>query len=213
MFLLDGNNVSFFTKIWDRLNQWDHWLFLKINNSWTNNFLDSVYPWWRDANTWMPLYFFLLLFVLINFGWRIWPWIVFFIVTFALTDQISSGILKDWINRPRPCNDAVLMYQARLLLNRCPTSGSFTSSHATNHFGIACYIFYTMRSYFKKWGYLFFFWAATISYGQVYVGVHYPLDIIGGALLGSSIGLMTSSIFNRRIGLPPLLNMQKSINT
>lgn len=210
MFLSDRNNVSFFTSVWGRLNEWDQWLFLKINNSWTNNFLDSVFPWWREANAWIPLYFFVFFFAVINFGWRIWPWIVFFLLTVTLTDQISSSILKDWINRPRPCNDDVLMYQVRLLLNRCPASGSFTSSHATNHFGLACYIFYTMLPYFKKWGYLFFFWAATISYGQVYVGVHYPLDIIGGAILGSSIGSITASTFNRRIGLPPLLPMQKT---
>ena len=62
-----------------------------------------------------------------------------------------------------------------------------------------------MKPYFKKWGYLFFFWAATIAYGQVYVGIHYPMDILGGAVLGSLIGIMTSSVFNRRIGLPPLI--------
>jgi len=92
----------------------------------------------------------------------------------------------------------------------CPGSGSFTSSHATNHFGLATFIFFTMRTYFKNWAYLFFVWAAIISYGQVYVGIHYPLDVIGGAVLGWGIGLLTSFIFNNRIGLPPLLKEQKA---
>lgn len=188
-------------------------MFLKINNDWTSPFLDSNYPWWREASTWTPLYLFLILFAFYNFGWKVWPWIVFFALTAALTDQISSGILKDWVNRPRPCSDDMLMYQARLLLNRCPSSGSFTSSHATNHFGAACFIYFTMKPWFKKWGYLFFVWAATISYGQVYVGVHYPLDIICGAILGSGIGTLTSSIFNRRVGLPPLLSNKNYIST
>ena len=68
-----------------------------------------------------------------------------------------------------------------------------------------------MRNYFKKWVYLFFVWAATISYGQVYVGIHYPLDVIGGAALGSGIGIITASVFNRRIGLPPLLQKENKV--
>ena len=69
-----------------------------------------------------------------------------------------------------------------------------------------------MRHYFKNWAYLFFVWAATICYGQVYVGIHYPLDVIGGAIFGSGIGIITASIFNRRIGLPPLLQREKTIS-
>lgn len=177
------------------------WLFLKINNDWTSPFLDSVFPWWRDSNTWIPLYFFLLLLVLYNFGWKSWPWIAGVIVTVAVTDQISSTLLKNWINRPRPCNDLFLSNYVRLLLGRCPGSGSFTSSHAANHFGVACFMFFTMLPYFKKWGYLLFFWAATVSYGQVYIGVHYPLDIIGGAILGGVIGYQLAKLFNKRFAL------------
>ena len=190
----------------ENLAEWDRWLFLRINTQWTSGVADAIFPWWRDSNAWIPLYFFLLLFVLINFGWRVWPWILFFILTITLTDQVSSGIIKELVERPRPCNDPTLMFQARLLLGRCSGGYSFTSSHATNHFGMAWFIFLTMRSYFGKWGYLLFFWAASISYGQVYVGVHYPLDIIGGAVVGSLLGLMTASFFNRRIGLPQLRN-------
>ncbi|GGH62837.1 undecaprenyl-diphosphatase [Filimonas zeae] len=196
MMLLNTN--GFWMKLLAILNAGDTWLFLKINNEWTNSFLDSIFPWWRDSNTWIPLYFFLLLLVLYNFGWKCWPWIAGVIVTVALTDQISSTLLKNWINRPRPCNDFFLSQYVRLLLGRCPGSGSFTSSHAANHFGVACFMFFTMLPYFKKWGYLLFFWAATVSYGQVYIGVHYPLDIIGGAVLGSVIGYQLARVFNRR---------------
>ncbi len=210
MVLLDANNVTFWSHILSVLKQWDTFLFLKINNDWTNPFLDSVYPWWRDSLTWYPLYLFLFVFSLSNFGWRIWPWILFFILTAVLTDQLSSTIIKGWVNRPRPCSDTVLMYQVRLLLGYCPGNGSFTSSHAANHFGAACYIFFSLRAYLKKWGYLFFLWAITICYGQIYVGIHYPLDIIGGAAAGCFIGILTASFFNRRIGMPPLLSEKKN---
>lgn len=204
MLLLD-TTVSFWSQLLDYLVAWDQWLFIKINTFWTNDFLDSIFPWYRDSNAWIPLYLFLLLFAFINFGWRIWPWVLFFILTVALTDQLSSGLIKGLVQRPRPCNDEDMMHYVKTLLGGCSGGYSFPSSHATNHFGMACYIYFTMKPYFKKWGYLFFFWAATIAYGQVYVGVHYPLDVLGGSIVGSLVGMMTASVFNRRIGLPPLL--------
>ncbi|MGI8950600.1 MAG: phosphatase PAP2 family protein [Chitinophagaceae bacterium] len=188
------------------VKEWDTNLFIKINSEWTNSFLDNNFPWYRDSSTWIPLYFFLLLFMLINFGWKIWPWIVFFIITVTITDQASSSLFKEWINRIRPCNDPLMFGHVRLLLNRCPSSQSFPSSHATNHFGMAIFMFITLKKYLQNWSYLFLFWAATISYGQIYVGVHYPLDTVGGAVLGSLIGLITAEIFNKKIELPPLLN-------
>jgi len=203
MFLLD-TTVSFWSQLLQNLIEWDQWLFIQINTYWTGDFLNSVFPWWRDSNAWVPLYFFLLLFAFINFGWRVWPWVVFFILTVALTDQLSSNLIKNLVQRPRPCNDADMVIYVKALLGRCSGGYSFPSSHATNHFGMACYIYFTMKPYFKKWGYLFFFWAATIAYGQVYVGVHYPLDILCGAIIGSLVGMMTASVFNRRVGLPKM---------
>jgi undecaprenyl-diphosphatase len=188
--------------------KWDTWLFLKINNYWISPVLDNVFPWWREANTWIPLYLFLFLFVLMNFGWRIWPWIVLVILTATITDQTSSTFFKEWINRTRPCNDEFLKYQVRLLLNRCPGSGSFTSSHATNHFGAAVLIYLTLKPVIKKWGYLLFIWAITVSYAQVYVGFHYPLDVIGGAVLGSLIGFIMAAIYKKTLGLPPTITQE-----
>jgi undecaprenyl-diphosphatase len=93
------------------------------------------------------------------------------------------------------------MSHVRLLINNCSGGYSFTSSHATNHFGLALFLFITLQSVFKKWRYLFLFWAATICYGQVYVGVHYPLDVLCGAILGSATGYITGTVFNKKIGL------------
>lgn len=182
------------------LKQWDVWLFLKINGDWHTSFLNGVFPWWRDMLTWVPLYLFLLVFMLMNFGWKSWPWIVTLILTIVITDQ-GSNIIKDLVGRPRPCNDDVLSQYVHLLLNRCPSSKSFTSNHAANHFGAAYMLYYTLKPYLKNWAYLFFVWAATVAYGQVYVGVHYPLDVISGAVFGSLVGCGTAYLFNRMIGL------------
>src|SRR5205809_7174679 len=140
MLLLSVDAITWLQQLAKILNDWDQWMFLKINTQWTSNFLDNVYPWYRDSNTWIPLYLFLFLFAVMNFGWRIWPWVLFFIITVTLTDQISSTLLKSLFNRTRPCHDPTLIDQLRLLLNYCPGNGSFTSSHATNHFGMACFI-------------------------------------------------------------------------
>jgi len=94
-----------------------------------------------------------------------------------------------------------------MIVNHCSGGYSFPSSHATNHFGAAVFFFCTLRPYLKKWAYLFFFWAASISYGQVYVGVHYPSDVIGGAILGSIIGYLMSLIYRKKIGLPDLVTL------
>jgi undecaprenyl-diphosphatase len=193
--------VSFFQKLWLLINQWDTWLFLKINTVWTSPFLDSVFPWWREANAWIPLYLFLLVFAVMNFKKKALPWILFVVITLILTDQLSSSYIKNWFARPRPCRDEFLMSHVRLLLNNCSGTYSFTSSHAVNHFGFAIYLFVTLRTVFKKWRYLFLVWAATICYAQVYVGIHYPLDVFCGALLGCGIGYLTATIFHKRTGL------------
>jgi undecaprenyl-diphosphatase len=184
------------------LIDWDRWLFKKINQDWTNSFLDDYFPLWREAITWAPLYIFLLLFILINFGRRAWPWIIALLVTVSLTDQLSSHLIKPLVNRPRPCLDPMLQDHINLLLGYCSESRGFVSSHASNHFGLAFFNYFTLRQFFKKWSYAWFAWAATISYAQVYIGVHYPLDVICGMLLGTVIGLSTSYIFNKRYGLP-----------
>jgi undecaprenyl-diphosphatase len=193
--------LSFFEKVWDMINQADTALFLKINTQWTNGFLDSVYPWWREANTWVPLYLFFIIFAIMNFGKKAWPWILFVILTVTLTDQTSSHLIKNLVGRPRPCQDEALMSQVRLILDHCSGGYSFPSSHATNHFGFAMFIFLTLKPILKKWGWLFFLWAATISYGQVYVGVHYPVDVLCGTILGCFLGYLTASFFNKKIGL------------
>jgi len=185
---------------WDFINTWDRFLFLKINTVWTNPFLDAVLPWWRDSNTWTPLYLFLILFVVINSKKQAFFWIIAAIVTLILTDQISSGLIKPIFARLRPCSDPSLVNQVRLLLPNCSGGYSFTSSHATNHFGFAAFVFLTLQPIIKKWGYLFFLWAATISFSQVYVGVHYPFDILSGAILGILIGYSTAYFFNRSKG-------------
>lgn len=196
--------ISFFQKIWQWLNHWDTYLFLQVNTRWTHPALDTILPWWRDANTWIPLYLFFIVLAFLNFKQKALPWILFVVINVVLTDQVSSTLIKHWIARPRPCNEAFLMGQMRLLLDGCSGGYSFTSSHAANHFGFALFVYLTIGRLLGKWRRLLLIWAATICYAQVYVGVHYPLDVLGGALVGCGISYATAYFFNKKIGLVTL---------
>ena len=148
-------------------------------------------PFMRNSTNWIALYVLILIFVFYKLKQKAFIWLFFAILTIVLTDQISSHIIKPWIARPRPCADINFSAQVRLLLDHCSGGYSFTSSHACNHFGFTLFIFITLSSYLKKWKYLFLVWAATISYAQVYVGVHYPIDVFIGGILGATIGYFT----------------------
>ena len=184
------------------LLQWDRDLLKLINSKWHNSFLDSLLPTLRNPDTWFPLYIFLLLFIAFNFKNTRWWWIAFAISTVLITNFISSGLIKHNIIRLRPCNDPSLADWIRLFQGvYLPQSSSFTSSHAANHFGMAMFFYMTLRKEFKIWPQLFFVWAFSICSAQMYIGVHYPIDIIGGTIIGLLIGYLTGRRFNMEYGL------------
>ena len=118
------------------------------------------------------------------------------LVTFAMGDLIASRLIKPFIARIRPCNDFSL---ANEIINRVPCGSgySFPSAHATNHFAIAVFL---ICLFYPKWKPILplgLFWAFLISFAQIYVGVHYPIDTIFGALLGTSIGFFTFYIYTK----------------
>ncbi len=185
---------------WQKIDTWDKWLFTKINSSGSTNVFDTVMPYLRNSVYWAPLYIFMLIFVTLNYKTKGWWWVLLFICTLAVTDLIGARVFKDGFERIRPCGDPDFSSQVRLLLNHCSGGYSFTSNHAANHFGMAAFFFVTFRHIFKNRTLLAFVWAAAIGYAQVYVGVHYPLDIAGGAALGVITGLCTGMLYHRLFG-------------
>jgi membrane-associated phospholipid phosphatase len=182
--------------------QWDRALLKHINAEWHNSFLDNLLPAVRNQDTWLPLYLFLILFVAFNYKKTRWWWIVFAISSVVITNFISSSLLKENIIRLRPCNDPAVANWIRLFKGiYLPQSSSFTSSHAANHFGMAMFFYTTFKKQFKTWPLLFFIWAFVISYAQMYIGVHYPTDILAGTIIGLIIGYFTGQRFNKQYGL------------
>lgn len=179
-----------------QLVAWDKSVLKLINSQWHHPFFDTVLPFLRIAEFWVPLYIFLIAVILINAPQNGKWWVVFAILTAIATNFISSDIIKENIHRLRPCNDPLNASWFRALENfSFPHSSSFTSSHAANHVGLAMFIFITTPHFFGRWRYLFFIWAASICYTQMYVGVHYPLDILGGTIIGLLIGGIMGKIF------------------
>jgi undecaprenyl-diphosphatase len=183
-----------------KLIDFDTYLFGLVNQKSSNPFFDSIMPFIRQPLFWLPLYLFIILFAIYNFPKKAAIWIGSLFLTVAITDSISSHVFKPLFGRLRPCNNPELADSIRLLIDHCGQNGSFTSSHATNHFGIAVFIFFTLDKVWGKFNYLFILWASVICFAQVYVGVHFPFDVIGGALLGSGIGYLTAKAFKSNVG-------------
>ncbi|MFT4667994.1 MAG: membrane-associated phospholipid phosphatase [Polaribacter sp.] len=179
----------------NELLQWDIALFEAINSGLQNSFLDTVLPLWRNKYIWIPAYLFLISFLLINFQKKGLLIILVAVLTIAIADMTSSRILKKSIQRLRPCKTAQIVDQVHLLVP-CGSGYSFPSSHATNHFALALFLIGVAGTRFSKIKLPLLLWAASIAISQVYVGVHFPLDILGGTLLGCLIGFTMSRVLN-----------------
>lgn len=173
----------------------DRVLFELINGQWRLPFLDTLMPYWRSKYFWIPIYVFGLFFLLLNFKKRGFYYILFLVLCVAFTDVCSSQWIKKSVQRPRPCQ--IMNHSEINLLVRCGSGYSFPSSHASNHFAIATFAAFTLGRYFRFFSMIAFFWAFSIAYGQVYVGVHYPFDILAGAILGMMIGSLISFFYWR----------------
>ncbi len=178
---------------------WDRALFHLINQTWTNTFLDWLMPIVRNRPFSVPVYLFIILFVILK---RKGDWLWFLICGGAcpvLTDFVSSKLIKKNFWRYRPCADPVFGPYVRNIINYCPEhSSSFTSSHAATYMGLAVFFFFTLHKWLGNWSLLFFVWAGLIMYAQVYVGVHYPTDILCGAIVGSLIGYAVATLYNKK---------------
>jgi membrane-associated phospholipid phosphatase len=179
----------------DQLIQLDQEIFLFINKSLSNSFFDWLMPYVRNRYFWSPLYLFLIVFLIRNYGKWGFICIVFLLLTFGLCDYISASVAKPAFERLRPCNDLTLKNEINSIVS-CGSGFSFPSTHATNHFGIAMFLTGTFYSRWKWIAPLAFLWAFSVAFAQVYVGVHFPFDVTCGAILGCIIGYITSTIFS-----------------
>lgn len=170
----------------ESLVQADQSLFLYLN-SFHSSFWDPVMVFISGKISWVPFYLVLVWFLIKERKKRIWVSLIIIALMVVTTDQVSVFI-KDSVLRLRPCHDEAIKPLLHLVKG-CGGKYGFVSSHATNSFGVA--MFFTL--FFRKhwWaGVSLMLWALLVSYSRIYLGVHYPGDILGGAVLGVIIGLI-----------------------
>ncbi|GAA5221949.1 phosphatase PAP2 family protein [Membranihabitans marinus] len=163
----------------------------KLINGLDLGFLETVMVLFRDKYTWIPLY-------LLIIGYSIWRWkgkawfpIAMMLVTLAFTDTASSQLIKKNVERKRPCQTMEVISRAK-----CGSGYSFTSSHATNHMGLAVFWF-NLFGQWKGKRYLFILWALLIGFAQIFVGVHYPVDVFCGFILGGCLGWLSYTLYQK----------------
>jgi undecaprenyl-diphosphatase len=165
----------------EKILLWDQKLFLYLNGLHSDS-LDPLMIWISGKLTWLPFYVVILGFIAWHFRKRTIIVLVGIALTILFADQLASGLMKPLFSRLRPCHDPLLeglVYLAK----GCGGKYGFVSSHAANTFGVAMFLWLTFTNLYK-WIPVMFLWAAIVSYSRIYLGVHYPLDIIVGGLVG-----------------------------
>lgn len=183
--------------------EFDQWLFLILNGI-HHPFMDGVMQVISDKLTWIPLYLFLLIVIVREWGVKSIYILLSVAIVAALSDQLSVHLFKNVFQRLRPCHDPDIKSLVHIVDGYCGGQYGFVSSHAANVFALAVFVGNLLTKKHRLWLNSLLIWAAIVSYSRVYLGVHYPLDIICGALLGSVLAYLVRQFlyyFDKRYSL------------
>lgn len=177
----------------DKLIEYDVELLIFLNNlgnpTWDNFWLVVT-----DELTFSPLYLFLLILIYRKFGLKIMLLsIVTIVLLITFTDQITN-VFKSTFQRTRPCRTEGVMEHIRFIAERCGKYGFF-SAHSSNSMAGAVFGGLLLRPYYKNLIFILLFWSALVAYSRIYVGVHYPLDIVCGLAFGALSGFGFYKLF------------------
>lgn len=165
----------------EAIKNWDEAAFLWLNSfHWES--LDPIVLQLTQTISWIPLYV-LLLYQIYRIDPKNTAWILAGVMlTILLSDQVTSGLMKPYFERLRPCHDP--RWEGMMhLYGRCGGLYGFVSSHAANTFGLATFLTLKLGKKQKAIAWLFLY-ALLVSYTRIYLGVHYPLDVFFGAVVG-----------------------------
>ena len=171
------------------LIKWDIQLFQWLNEL-HNNFLDPFMYLVSTRWFWIPFYFWLAWMIYEKVGWKKALTIFLSIgLVILLADQISASFFKPFFERIRPCRpESPLAIEVHTVGRHCGGIYGFVSSHATNFFAMATFLAGIWKE--RQARFIFFSIAALVSYSRIYLGVHFPGDVLGGMILGIAIGLL-----------------------
>ena len=165
------------------LIQVDKSVFLFINNTLSNSFFDKIFPIITEPRNWLIIALIAMVFFVIKEKKKALGIIALVLIAVALSDLIAYRIFKPLFGRLRPCHPEFYIGGGRFLIGM-KTSFSFPSNHAMNMFTAAT----VLSCFYNKYAGYYFGFALLIGFSRIYVGVHYPFDILGGALFGILLG-------------------------
>lgn len=167
------------------LEHWDQQLFLLLN-SLNSPFWDNVMYIISGKVIWAPIYLAILVYLGITYKRKFLIIILFLILAVSMADQFSVQLFKNVFHRLRPCHEPALQGLVHLVRGECGGLYGFVSSHASNSFNVA---FLSLLFIRKRWYTISIVtWAVVIGYSRIYLGVHYPGDVICGSVLGALVG-------------------------
>ena len=177
-------------------NALDAKLLLEVNG-WHTPALDQFFFWMSEKWIWIPLYAWLFILYYRNFPGKILYVILAVALLITLSDQVASGLLKNLVHRIRPCHVPGLAPKIHLVNGYCGGTYGFVSSHAANTFALASFFLLTLGKRYGLIAMLLFAWAFVVSLSRIYLGVHYPGDVIGGAVTGIIFAFFVAAVFRK----------------
>jgi len=156
-------------------------------------FADKVMILLSARGAWIPFYAVLLAIIIIKFKWRSWLVLITIALLITASDRFTSGFMKPYFARLRPCHEEGLK-NLLYLADGCGGSYGFASSHAANSFAAATFLWLLLHKRIR-WIGLLFPWAFMICYSRIYLGAHYPGDVLVGMLTGMSLGILFFKLY------------------
>lgn len=164
----------------------DKKLFLYLNALHTA-WLDPIMFWMSERDIWIPLYVFLLFLAIKNYRSNVWVVILAVVLAVTLADQIASTLMKPFFMRLRPSHEPDIENLIHYVNGYRGALYGFASSHASTIFAVATFFWLLFKQHYK-WMFWLFAWAFVVAYTRIYLGVHYPGDVIVGAFIGILCG-------------------------